>query len=156
MKDIFAVIGGVVVLVVFLACGALGYGAYRVAVGANDAAMLINDFPATLEAINGATYSQEQSVIVVTVQPQTVVQPQPVEPVIVVTATPLPVVVVPNSATPAPTATVELDDRGLPSTGPYTGDQYEQCVAINANNGGLHVLPEPQRSLCQQYLDANQ
>lgn len=155
IKAIFAMIGAAVVAIVLVSCGAAMYAFVGFSSDVNQAPTFINNTVSTFEALeappsNGVVieYATATAVIPDTL-PVTIEATAAVE-----TAVPLPTSTPASTLPPLPSPTPEQHDHGLPDHGPYTKSQYDQCVAIDFN-GQMDTLSEPQRSLCQQYLDAN-
>lgn len=140
MKNIFAVIGMFGTVVIIVACGVVALWAGNILLDVNRAPVVLETAVQTLEPISPAMRVEPGVIILSTSTPFPTAVPQ-------VTATPYPTYTPLPTYTPAPL----IDDRGLPSMGPYSLDQVEQCQAI-FENGHIDTLPSPQRELCGQYV----
>lgn len=148
MKNVFAVIGFLTLVVVLVGCGA----AVVLVAKVNQVPSGIEDFVATLEAAE--TVPDDNNVVIVVDEsepdtPKTIIETVYVEVTAVPTETSVP-------AEPLPAPTVEatyrlFDSDGEPVLyGPLSGAHVELCKAI-VFNGNLDTLLEPQRSMCEVY-----
>lgn len=84
---------------------------------------------------------------------QTLAAPEmKVEPGVIILSTSTPFATATTAPMPTSTAVQVFNNRGLPSMGPYTLDQVQQCRAI-VQNGQIDTLPSPQRELCEMYAE---
>jgi hypothetical protein len=150
MTKFFAAIGIVGTVVLIVGCGLAALILGNIALDVNRAPVVLENGLATIEAADSRVV-----IVTATSEAGESVAQETAVPIdfAATTAAFMAKLEAQPTQTPYPTYTpVKLiDSRGLPSMGPYTLDQVQQCEAIKANNS-LDTLPSPQRELCGQYV----